>query len=393
MKSRPSNQVFQPGSTIGLLGSGQLGRMFAIAAKQMGYRIHVFSPAYESPAGQVADLEIQASYDDLETVARFAQQVDVITLEFENIPVATIEAAGQFAPVRPGSSVLHTTQNRLREKTFLQQAGLPVTRFRAVRSLDELNLACAELMPAVLKTTTMGYDGKGQVTIRDISETASAWEHLNTTEAILEEFVEFDCEVSVVAARNPQGELAAYAPIRNLHRNHILDVSVCPSGMEQDLHDEAIKMAHTVLTELRAIGVFCVEFFVTADGRLVINEIAPRPHNSGHLTIEAHATSQFEQQLRAVCGLKLGSTRQLSPAAMVNLLGECWETGVPNWVQALTLPEVKLHLYGKVVPELGRKMGHLTALADSPEQAVEQALTARRLLEPDGCSKPLTGQL
>jgi 5-(carboxyamino)imidazole ribonucleotide synthase len=393
MKSQSNCQIIQPGSTIGLFGSGQLGRMFAMAAKQMGYRVHVFSPDYDSPAGQVADLEVPASYLDLESVSRFAQQVDVITLEFENIPVATIDAASQFATVRPGSRILHITQNRLREKTFLAEAGLPVARFRAIRSLGELESACGEMLPAVLKTTTLGYDGKGQAAIVQLADASSAWEKLNTTEAILEEFVEFDYEVSVIAARNPQGEMAAYAPIRNAHRNHILDVSVCPSGMDRNLIDEATRMAHTVLAELQAVGVFCVEFFVTTDGRLVINEIAPRPHNSGHLTIEAHLTSQFEQQVRAVCGLQLGLTRQTSPAAMVNLLGDCWNHGVPNWSQALTLPGVKLHLYGKSLPEPGRKMGHLTAIGDTPEEAVELALSARRRLQFDGCSKPVTGQV
>ena len=381
--SSKENSVVEPGSTIGVLGSGQLGRMFVIAAKQLGYRVHVFSPSHDSPAGQVADFEIQAAYDDHEAVERFAKQVDLITLEFENVPVETINVAARFAPVRPGAKVLETTQNRIKEKTFLRDNGFPVGNFKPVRSLDQLKAACEGFLPAVLKTTTLGYDGKGQVIIRDPREIESAWNQLKTSEAILEEWIEFDFEFSVVGARNAAGQFSAFQPIENQHRNHILDVSFSPSRLASVRSLEAIKIVYRIMDKLDAVGVLCVEFFMSNDGRILINEIAPRPHNSGHLTIEAHETSQFEQQVRAVCGLMLGSTRQLKPAAMVNLLGECWSSGEPKWHLGLALPTTKLHLYGKSVPERGRKMGHLTALADTTQQAIEYVRAARKLLRAD----------
>ncbi len=380
---RHQHTEFLPGSTIGVFGSGQLGRMFAIAAKRLGYRVHVLSPTPDSPAGQVADLEILASFDDLDAVAGFAKHVDVVTLEFENVPVAAIETAMRHAAVHPGTHVLETTQNRIREKTFLTKHGLPVPRFRPVRSLAELRSACAELMPAVLKTATCGYDGKGQAVIHSENDIEGAWKKCSCQEAILEELVDFDCELSVVAARTESGSRVAFAPIRNVHRNHILDVSVSPAGLGLKVEREATEIAFTVMDQLDAVGVLCVEFFLRRDGQLLVNEIAPRPHNSGHLTVDAHWTSQFEQQVRAVCGLSLGSNRQLKPAAMVNLLGDCWQAGEPRWQLGLALPNIKLHLYGKGIPEPGRKMGHLTALAESPEQAAEHALAARKLLQSD----------
>ncbi len=380
MTNAAKHQPVLPGGTLGVLGSGQLGRMFAIAAKRMGYRVHVFSDTADSPAGQVADREIQASFDDLDAVAEFARQVDVVTLEFENVPLAAIEMASRFAPVHPGAQVLETTQHRLREKTFLRDHGLPVAPFHAVTSLDGLKRACAETMPCVLKTATMGYDGKGQVVIRNEDEVEAAWKKLDSDQLILEQLIDLDCEFSVVAARTTAGAFAVYAPIRNEHRNHILDVSVSPANFDEELVQEATRITHEIMDQLDAVGVLCVEFFLARDGSLMVNEIAPRPHNSGHLTIDAHVTCQFEQQVRAVCGLQLGSTRQIQPAAMVNLLGDCWSEGEPNWQFALSLPNIKLHLYGKQHPAPGRKMGHLTSLADSPEQAVEHALAARKLL-------------
>ncbi len=381
--STDGNSVVNPGETIGVFGSGQLGRMFVIAAKQLGYRVHVFSPTHDSPAGQVADLEIQAAYDDYDAVECFAKCVDVITIEFENVPVETIQAAAMFAPVRPGAKVLETTQNRIKEKSFLRENGFAVGGFKPVRSLGELKSACENFLPAVLKTTTLGYDGKGQVIIRDPMEIESAWRQLNTREAILEELIDFDFEFSVVGARNISGAFASYQPIENQHRNHILDVSFSPSQLSKSLSMEARKTVYRIMDKLDAVGVLCVEFFMSRDGRVLINEIAPRPHNSGHLTIEAHETSQFEQQVRAVCGLMLGSTRQLRPAAMVNLLGDCWDSGEPRWHLGLSLPNTKLHLYGKSIPKSGRKMGHVTALAGTSHQAADHARAARKLLSFD----------
>ena len=370
-----------PDSTLGVLGSGQLGRMFTIAARRMGYRVHVLSPDSDTPTGQVADEEIRAAYDDLDAVARFAQSVAVVTFEFENVPAATTEIAARYAPVRPSGHVLHITQHRLREKTFLRDAGIPVTPFAAVRNLSELQTGIEQLgLPAVLKTASWGYDGKGQVLIPTADEAQQAWSALQTDEAVLEAFIQFEREVSVVAVRGCDGAFAYYGPIDNAHREHILDVSFVPAGVSEQTHQQAVEIARTVVEKLDLVGVLCVEMFLQADGTLMVNELAPRPHNSGHLTIDAYASCQFEQQVRAVCGLPLGSTRLLSPAAMANLLGDVWQAGEPDWQAALSRPEVKLHLYGKTAPRPGRKMGHLTALAATADEAVAEVSAARRRL-------------
>jgi 5-(carboxyamino)imidazole ribonucleotide synthase len=368
-----------PGATIGVLGSGQLGRMFAIAARRMGYRVHTLSPDIDTPTGQVSDREVTASYDDLDAIRYFARSVSVVTFEFENVSAAAADAAAEFAPVRPAGSVLHTTQNRLREKTFLRDHGFPVTPFRAVKSAADLAAAMRELgTPGVLKTAGFGYDGKGQTKIASPADAPKAAEG----EFVYEAFINFDREVSVVAARGVDGAFAHWGVIENAHRNHILDVSVAPGGLPAPLQTRAIEIARGVLESLGVVGVLCVEFFVTRSGELLINELAPRPHNSGHLTFDASVTSQFEQQLRAVCGLPLGSTKLMRPAAMANLLGDLWETGEPNWKAACGFADVKLHLYGKHDAKPGRKMGHLTALADTPEEAARLALAAREALRP-----------
>jgi len=371
-----------PGATIGILGSGQLGRMFAIAARRMGYRVHVLSPEFDTPAGQVADVEVVASYDDLDTVEDFARYVDVVTFEFENVPLATTITAEKHCPVRPGGRVLHTTQNRLREKTFLATNGLPVASFQVVCSDEELKSAVNTLgLPAVLKTADWGYDGKGQVRLTIADDAATAWARLKAPEAILEQFVDFASELSVVGARGLDGEVRLFDPVENRHVNHILDVSVSPAGIPPNVANEALTIVRSVLELLDVVGVLCVEFFLTRDGRLLINELAPRPHNSGHLTIDSHVTCQFEQQVRAVCGLPLGSTRQTIPSAMANLLGDLWSSGSLNWGNVCLNPDVKLHLYGKFAARPGRKMGHLTAVADTAEEAVAKVLAARSALQ------------
>jgi 5-(carboxyamino)imidazole ribonucleotide synthase len=370
-----------PGAAIGVLGSGQLGRMFAIAARRMGYRVHTLSPDYDSPTGQISDLEVMASYDDLDAVSEFARRVSVVTFEFENVPTATAEAAACCAPVRPAGSILHTTQQRIREKAFLRSAGLPTTPYREVHSLAELERAVSELgCPAVLKTAEFGYDGKGQFRIDSAERVTEAWNAIGRKEAVLEAFIDFDREISVVAARGNDGQFVHYGAIENQHRRHILDVSIAPARVPDAVAREAVEMAHCVLDKLGVVGVLCVEFFVTRDHKLLINELAPRPHNSGHLTVDACVTSQFEQQLRAVCGLPLGSTAMHRPAAMANLLGDLWAKGEPNWPAACAFPQVKLHLYGKLEPRPGRKMGHLTALNSDPEEAYRTVLSARQSL-------------
>jgi 5-(carboxyamino)imidazole ribonucleotide synthase len=370
-----------PGATVGVLGSGQLGRMFAFAARRMGYRVHTFSPDTDTPTGQVADLEVEASYDDLDAVRKFASGVSVVTFEFENVPAATAQAAAERALVRPAGSVLHTTQHRLREKSFLAGNGFPVTPFRAIRSIDDVRAAVHDLgVPAVMKTASFGYDGKGQNTVRSLADAEAVWNARPGVERIYEAFVDFDREVSVVAARSEDGSFAHWGVIENVHRNHILDLSISPADVPPDVEQEATRIAHGILATLGVVGVLCVEFFLTRAGKLLVNELAPRPHNSGHLTIDAHMTSQFEQQLRTACGLPLGSTRQLQPAAMANLLGDLWANGEPDWVSALDIPDVKLHLYGKTQARPGRKMGHLTALADTPADAARIVRAARDAL-------------
>jgi len=361
--------------------------MFAIAARRLGYRVHVLSPDDDTPTGQVADLEIRADYLDLDAVERFARGVSVVTFEFENVPSATTEMAARFAPVRPAGHVLHVSQNRLREKGFLRDHGIPVAPFAEVRSLDDLRVALGTIgAPAVLKTASWGYDGKGQAILEFAADAPTAYRAVfqragdGDAGAILEAFVNFDCELSVVGARGIDGQFAAYGPMLNVHRNHILDISSTPAPVSPRIVEEAIALTRTIMNQLEVVGVLCVELFLTRDGGLLVNELAPRPHNSGHLTIDAHVSCQFEQQVRAVCGLPLGSVEQLRPAAMVNLLGDLWQGGTPNWSAALAHQDVKLHLYGKTEPRPGRKMGHMTVLASTPEEAVARALAARDAL-------------
>jgi 5-(carboxyamino)imidazole ribonucleotide synthase len=370
-----------PGATLGVLGSGQLGRMFAIAARQMGYRVHVYSPDRDSPAGQVADREVTATYDDLDAVREFARGVAALTFEFENVPAATAAAAAERTRVRPSGHVLHVSQQRACEKTTLASHGLPVVPFAVIESDTDLTAAVATLgVPAVLRTARFGYDGKGQIRIDAPGAAGTAWQALGAQTCVLEQFVDFACEVSVVAARSETGEFASYGVVENRHARHILDVTVAPAAVAPHVHELAVGLTRATLDALDVVGVLCVEFFLTRDERLLINEIAPRPHNSGHFTIDACVTSQFEQQVRAMCGLALGSTRQHAPAVMVNLLGDLWQDGEPDWAGLCALSDVKVHLYGKAEARPGRKMGHLTVVAPSIDEALRRALTARATL-------------
>ena len=366
-----------PGATIGVLGSGQLGRMFAIAARRMGYRVHTLSPEDDTPTGHISDKEITASYEDLDAVRALARGVEVMTFEFENVPHAAAEAAAEIVPVRPSGAILEITQNRLREKTFLQSNGFPVTEFIAARNENDLTKIAA---PVIAKTASWGYDGKGQVVIRDAAEAKDAWKKLKKDEVIVERMVDFECEVSVIVARSTAGEVRCFETTRNHHVNKILDYSFAPSGLKQRVIERAEDIARSVAQKLDLVGVLCVEMFVTRNGDLLINELAPRPHNSGHWTFDAAVTSQFEQQVRAICGLPLGATQQLKPAAMANLLGDLWSGGTPDWPAACAYPNVKLHLYGKAEPRPGRKMGHLTAFAETAQEALSTVLGARRSL-------------
>ncbi len=377
--------VILPGATLGILGSGQLGRMCAIAARRLGYRVEVYSPDQNTPAGEVANQEWVGAYDDFDKLQKFAQEVDVVTLEFENVSVEAVKAIEKFAPVRPGANVLHTAQHRTREKTWLRSQGLPTAPFVIVRSASDLasGLAQADMNGAgILKTASWGYDGKGQIKVHKSDDLDAAWKSLSTDEAVLEGIVDFERELSVIGVRGVQGDFRCYGPIHNIHRNHILDVSICPpDNLGMDTRAHAVVMCRQIMEGLDAVGVLCVELFMRKDGDLVVNELAPRPHNSGHLTIDAFRTCQFEQQVRAVCGLPLGSTEQLRPTAMANLLGDVWEApGGPNWPSLLAMPNVKLHLYGKAEPRRGPKMGHLTALAETAGMAADMARKARERL-------------
>lgn len=369
---------FLPGSVIGVLGSGQLGRMFAMAARQMGYRVHTFSPDTDTPAGQVADKEISASFEDMGAIRTFAQGVQVVTFEFENIPVEAVNEAQKWAPVFPGGEVLHTAQHRLREKMFLSRSGFPVVPFEHVKSEADVMSALKKIgTPAVLKSAGFGYDGKGQKKIESMNDAKAAYQAVGAGESVVEAFIAFDQELSVISARSWKGDVVQFASFGNDHASHILDVTVSPAPVKDSVKKEAAQIAHGVMEALNVVGVLCVEFFLTKSGKLLINELAPRPHNSGHLTIDACLTSQFEQQLRAVCGLPLGATDLIKPAAMANLLGEVWGGGEPRWEKALAQPGLKLHLYGKSEARPGRKMGHLTVLADSVDEARKRVIQAR----------------
>ncbi len=375
------SRVVLPGATIGVLGGGQLGRMLAIAARRMGYRVHTLSPYEDTPTGQVADLEITADYEDLDAIRAFAAGVQVVTFEFENVSTAATAAAAEIVPVRPSGRALHMTQQRSREKAFLADRGFPVTPFAAVHSIDDLAVALSVVgLPSIVKTASFGYDGKGQHRLDCIEDVDRVWGLIGHQEAIAERFVDFTHEISVVGARGLDGAFAHYGAIENEHKNHVLDVSVAPARIPPDAAAEAVRLTRAILEELDYVGVLCVEFFLTANGSLLVNEIAPRPHNSGHFSFDACVTSQFEQQVRAICGLPLGVTTQMRPAAMANLLGDLWVNGEPDWAAALAFGDVKLHLYGKRDPRVGRKMGHLTALAATADEAREKALGARAVL-------------
>ncbi len=356
----------------------------------MGYSIHTYSPERNSPTGQIADREFTGAYDDPASVRAFARSVDALTFEFENVPSMAAEIGeGEGAIVRPAGAILYAAQNRLREKSMLSKAGLPTTTYRGVSSLSDLREAvqCVGL-PAILKTAAFGYDGKGQSRIADDRGLEGAWDALGGQPCVLEAEVNFEKELSLVVARGEAGDFAAYPLVENRHVNHILDFTVAPAEVQPEVCAEAESLARQLCEFLGLIGVVCIEFFLLSSmreggkgGRLLINEIAPRPHNSGHWTIEGAVTSQFEQQLRTVCGLRVGSTEQLRSAAMVNLLGELWLRGEPDWKELLSFADAKLHLYGKGKARPGRKMGHITVTAATAAAALEAGLAARSALQ------------
>lgn len=372
-----------PGANIGILGGGQLGRMLALAARRSGYQVQVLATERGSPAGQVSDRSYATELWS-NVVQTFAKGVGVLTYEFENIPYEVAAAAAEVTHVRPAPEVLRITQNRHLEKEFLRRHGLPCVEFEAVSSCQQAQAAVARIgMPAVIKSAGEGYDGKGQLVIEAGDDIATAWSALGAEEAVVEERIDLAMEVSVVAARGLSGEFTHYGVTENLHRHHVLDLSIAEAQIAPALAEQAVEITRVVGEGLDVIGTYCVEMFIDSNGRLLVNEIAPRPHNSGHLTIEAAATSQFDQQLRAVCGLPLGSSQLLAPAAMVNLLGDVWAGGQPPWAEAFSDPAATLHLYGKRDARPGRKMGHITVVgAADRDDAARRALAARSSLAP-----------
>ena len=371
-----------PGSTIGIIGGGQLGRMLAIAARQMDYKTVVLDPDSNCPAGQVADRVIRSDYSDLKASSELAALADVVTYEFENVDADSVSSAEKHKPVRPSSSVLRTTQNRLHEKKALLQAGIPVANFRKVDSLRDLEDAASVLgYPMVLKTATEGYDGKGQSIIDGERDLAISYDQLSArnVDLIVEQFVSFKAEVSTICARTIDGMTATFDPAENIHRNHILDTSIVPARIDESVTDKARIIATDIAEKLDVIGLIAVEMFVTQENDILVNELAPRPHNSGHYTMDGCDTSQFEQLVRILAGMPITLPKLHSPTVMVNLLGEFWEDtgGNPDWQRALELPGVSLHLYGKSAARVGRKMGHINVVAETVEEALYIAVEAR----------------
>jgi 5-(carboxyamino)imidazole ribonucleotide synthase len=379
--------MISPGSCIGLLGGGQLARMTALAARRMGYQIHVFDPSGDdAPAAPVCERIVGASFEDDSALEDFARGLDVVSLEFENIPARALRMLERFCPVRPSWTALEICQNREREKLFLRKSGYPHADFRVVTELTELQAAVAALgTPCVLKTAESGYDGKGQLKILADTDLSQAWTHWSDGQSrrgVVEAWVDFAAELSVICARNGRRQMAAFPAAENIHTNHILDISIAPARFAPKVLAAARELAQSITETLDIQGLLAVEMFLTGDETLLVNELAPRPHNSGHLTFDACVTSQFEQHARAVCDLPLGQPDLLSPAVMVNLLGDLWtpEGQPPRWETVLGEPAAKLHLYGKQEAKPGRKMGHFCVLDASVETALAKARTIKARL-------------
>jgi len=371
-----------PDATLGVLGGGQLGRMFTVAARTMGYRVMVLDPDPASPAAELANAHICAAFDDRAALEKLGRACAAITTEFENVPADSLDYLAQFCPVRPSAAAVAIAQNRIREKTFLRDSGFETAAFAEINSKAEIEDALRKIgTPALLKVSQFGYDGKGQATVDNLAEAYSAFEQMGCQPCVLEQRLNLHTELSVVVARSTSGETVAYPAAENIHVRGILDLSVVPAAVSAELSQRATGAARAVASKLDYCGVMAVEFFVVEHGRLLINEIAPRPHNSGHYTMDACLTSQFDQQVRAMCGLPLGDARLLAPVAMVNILGDIWRDGTPPpWSAVLNEPRAKLHLYGKREARPGRKMGHFTCIADSVQEASNLARDIQKKL-------------
>lgn len=376
-----------PGKTIGVLGGGQLGRMFAQAAQRLGYRVHVYEPAFHSPAGEVAAVEINAAYNDVTRLAEFVNECDVVTYEFENIPVEPLWEIDKKVQLHPHWNVLEVCQNRMREKTWLRKSGFPHVPFAEVEAGQDLAAALKQIgLPCVVKTADFGYDGKGQLKVTDSASQDKAVAQFAKHRAVVEKYIDFKCELSVIVARSASGEIKAFPVSENIHTKHILDFAIVPARVPVEIAARAEELARTIAEALKLVGLLAVELFLTDRGELLVNELAPRPHNSGHATMDACRTSQFEQHVRAVCDLPLGDVTSLGSSVMVNILGDSWQwrgedcVGEPNWAALLSQPDVKLHLYGKKEPRVGRKMGHFTVLGTDANATLERARSLKALL-------------
>jgi 5-(carboxyamino)imidazole ribonucleotide synthase len=370
-----------PDATLGILGGGQLGRMFTLAAYSMGYRVVVLDPDPHSPAGLIADQHIKADYRDRAALQMLGDECAAVTTEFENVPADSLEYLQQFCTVRPGPEAVRIAQDRIREKTFIRDHGLSTAPFTAIYEAADLEDAIARLqVPLLLKTASLGYDGKGQIEVSTLEEAQSAFGQLGNRPCVLEEMLDLAREISVVLARCSDGRQAVYPVGENRHVNGVLDTTMVPASIDEASRDTAVSMAVRLADSMDYCGVLAVEFFITRQGELLINELATRPHNSGHFTVDACATSQFEQQLRTLCGLPPGDTQLLSPVVMLNLLGDIWEHGTPDWQAVFSEPGAHLHLYGKREARAGRKMGHINTLAADVDSALEISESLRALL-------------
>ena len=375
-----SSHIILPPGMLGMLGGGQLGRFFVIAAHEMGYRVTVLDPDKNSPAGKIADVHLCSAYDDAVALKTMAETCQAITTEFENVPASTLENLAQTRTVRPSAKAVSIAQHRVLEKQFIRDAGIPVAPFVVVNAASDLPADADAIYPAILKVARFGYDGKGQARVANQAQAQAAFEAFKGEQCVLEKMLSLDYEVSVVLARDAQGNVAAYPLAENSHLNGILDVSIVPARAPKTIQDQARQLAIKIAEKLDYVGVLAVEFFVS-NGELLANEMAPRPHNSGHYTIDANVTNQFEQQLRALVGLPLGDSRLHSQAVMVNILGDIWKNGAePAWDKIFARSELKLHLYGKHEPRPGRKMGHYTVIGADQETVIVNAIKAREEL-------------
>jgi len=368
------NTQILPGATLGMLGGGQLGRMFTTAAQTMGYKVVVLDPDPQSPAGIIADHHICAGYDDETALSEMATLCAAITTEFENIPAQTLAFLEQKTTVHPSSKALAATQNRNIEKQFIASQGIATAPFLPIQRREDIAQADGTIQfPAILKVATFGYDGKGQVPCNSLDDVYQAFDALDEKECVLEQRIKLEREVSVVLARSETGSITNFPVAENVHVNGILHTTTVPSSVSAELSQKAIQMANELAKGLGYVGTMAVEFFVSVDGDIIANEIAPRPHNSGHYTLDACHTSQFEQQVRMLCGLPSGDCDLQSPVVMVNLLGDVWGNSEPHWSKLLAEPNIKLHLYGKQAARVGRKMGHFNVLSADTETAMQQA--------------------